>query len=121
VDVVENPVLPKSQRTFSQNFNTAAIRLPAVGTLGNAASDLFRGPGINNWDLSLLKNVTVYERLHFQLRASAFNVFNHTQFTTLNTTANFNPATGQQTNSKLGTFTAANDPRQIQVGLRLVF
>jgi hypothetical protein len=121
VDVVGEVVLPKDQRTFERNFNTDAIRLPAVGTLGNAASDLFRGPGINNWDLSVIKNVTVYERLHFQLRASAFNVFNHTQFSTENTTANFNTATGQQTNSKLGTFTAANDPRQIQLGLRLVF
>jgi hypothetical protein len=120
-DVVANPVLPKDQRTFYQNFNTAALRLPAVGTLGNAAPNLFRGPGINNWDLSLIKNITVYERLHFQLRASAFNVFNHTQFTTVNTAATFNPATGQQTNSKLGTFTAANDPRQMQLGLRLVF
>jgi hypothetical protein len=97
-----------------------ALRLPAVGTLGNSASTIIRGPGINNWDLSLIKNVTIHERLRFQLRGSAFNTFNHTQFSAMNTTANFNP-NGQQTNTKLGTFTAARDPRQMQLGLRLVF
>jgi hypothetical protein len=121
VDVIGSLVLPKDQRTFERNFNTSAIRLPAVGTLGNAAPDLFRGPGIATCDLSLIKNVTLYERLHLQLRASAFNAFNHTQFSAVNTAAQFNPATGAQTNTKLGTFTAARDPRQMQLGLRLVF
>ena len=120
-NVIANPVLPKDQRTFSHNFNTSAFVCPAVGTLGNEAPTEFRGPGINNWDLSLLKNVTVHERLHFQFRASAFNTFNHTQFTTINTAATFNPITGAQTNSKFGAFTAANDARQMQLGLRLVF
>lgn len=121
VNVIANPVLPKSQRTFNENFNTAALALPAVGTLGNADRTLFRGPGTENWDLSLIKNVTLYERLHFQLRVATFNTFNHTQFTSVNTAATFNVATGAQTNTKLGTFTAANDPRQMQLGISLVF
>jgi hypothetical protein len=120
-DVVGNPVLPKDQRTFTRNFDTSVLRCPAVGTLGNAAPVIIRGPGINNWDLSLIKNITAHERLRFQFRASAFNIFNHTQFSAMNTSATFNPTTGQQTNSKLGTFTAARDPRQMQLGLRLVF
>ena len=99
----------------------SALQLPAVGTLGNAGPNVFRGPGIANWDLSLIKNVTLYERLHLQLRASTFNTFNHTQFSTVNTGAQFNPATGAQTNTKLGSFTAARDPRQMQLGIRLVF
>ena len=83
--------------------------------------NIFRGPGIENWDLSLIKNITLYERLHIQLRVATFNTFNHTQFTTVNTSATFNPATGAQTNSKLGAFTAAGDPRQMQLGIRLVY
>jgi hypothetical protein len=121
VNLIANPVLPKDQRTFDRNFNTAAVQLPAVGTLGNAAPTFFRGPGINNFDMSLIKNIKVYERLRFQLRVAAFNVFNHTQFTALNTAAQFNPATGQQINGKLGAFTAAGDPRQMQLGLKLMF
>jgi hypothetical protein len=119
-DVVGNPVLPKDKRTFAQFFDTSVLRLPAAGTLGNSAPAIIRGPGLNNWDLSLIKNIAIRERLRFQFRASAFNVFNHTQFSGLNTTANFT-AQGQQTNAKLGTLTAARDPRQLQLGLRLVF
>jgi len=121
VDLIANPVLPKSQRTFSAAFNAAAVALPAVGTLGNAASNFFRGPGIENWDLSLIKNITLYDRLHVQIRVATFNTFNHTQFTAVNTAAQFNPATGQQINAKLGTYTAAGDPRQMQLGIRLVY
>jgi hypothetical protein len=121
VNLVADPVLPKSQRTFNKNFNTAALALPAVGTLGDAAPNVFRGPGIENWDLSLLKNFVLYERLHFQLRVATFNTFNHTQFTTVNTAAEFNATTGAQMNNKLGTFTAAGDPSQMQLGIRLVF
>jgi hypothetical protein len=62
----------------------------AVGAIGNEASTIIRGPGLNNWDVSLIKNVTIHERLRFQFRASAFNVVNHTQFAGLNTSATFN-------------------------------
>jgi hypothetical protein len=120
-DVIANPVLPKDQRSFSHNFNTSAFVSPAVGTLGNEAPTEVRGPGMNNWDMSLIKNITIYERLRFQFRAAAYNTFNHTQFSTINAAATFNTATGQQTNGKLSAFTAARDPRQMQLGLRLVF
>jgi hypothetical protein len=115
-----NPVLPSGQRTFYQYFNTNAFAPPAPGTPGNAATTLFRGPGINNFDLSLLKDAYFYERMHFQFRAEAYNAFNHTQFSSVNTAAQFNPA-GQQVNKLFGQITAARDPRIMQLGLRLYF
>jgi len=54
-----NPNLSRGSRTFSQNFNTGAVQLPAVGTFGNAARNLIRGSGINNWDLALVKNIPI--------------------------------------------------------------
>jgi hypothetical protein len=120
-DMIGNPVLPKDQRTFSRNFDSSVLRLPAVGTLGNAARTIIRGPGINNWDLSLFKNITIHERLRLQFRCAAYNTFNHTQFSSMNTSATFDPATGEQTNSKLGTFTAARNARKMQLGLKLLF
>ena len=54
--VVDNPILPKSERTFSKNFRTDVFRLPARGTIGNAARSIVRGPGINNWNLGAFKN-----------------------------------------------------------------
>ena len=120
VVVTGNPVLPKDQRTFSRFFDTSVFAPPAVGTSGNADRTLFRGPGINNFDLSLLKDFYVYERMHFQFRAEAYNAFNHTQYSAVNTGAQFNPA-GQQTNKLFGQVTAARDPRIVQLGLRLYF
>jgi hypothetical protein len=81
------------------------------------------GPGLFNWNLSLFKTIplTSREGPRIELRFESFNTFNHTQFTTVNTSATFNPATGAQTNSKLGAFTAAGDPRQMQLGIRLVY
>ena len=101
--------------------NVLLIQLPAVGTFGNAARSVIRGPGINNWDMALVKNVPIRERLRLQLRWEAYNAFNHTQFSTINTSANFNPANGQQINAQFGAFTAARDPRQMQIAARLTF
>jgi Carboxypeptidase regulatory-like domain/TonB dependent receptor len=50
---------------------------PAAGTFGNLGRDTLFGPGLWNADLSLAKNFDLTERLKFQLRAEAFNAFNH--------------------------------------------
>ncbi len=120
IDVTGDPVLPKSERTFSRNFRTDVFQRPAVGTFGNSAKTLLRGPGINNWDLAVFKNFPVRESLKFQFRCEMYNAFNHTQFSSFDTTARFD-ATGNQINSQLGQFTAARSPRQLQFALRLYF
>jgi hypothetical protein len=130
--LVGNPVLPKDQRSINAAFNTAAFIAPPpalceVGNppsicWGNASKAPFRGPGINNWDTSLFKNMPFFEgRLNAQLRVEAYNLLNHTQFTTVNTSATFNPTTGAQTNGTFGQYTAAANPRQLQLALRLTF
>ena len=118
--VTGNPVLPKSQRTFYQNFNTSVFRLPAIGTVGNAAKTLIRGPGVNNWDVAVFKNFPIREPVHVQFRFEFYNAFNHTQFTGLDTTARFD-ASGSQINSNFGAFTAAASPRVIQLGVKIYF
>jgi hypothetical protein len=118
--VTGNPVLPKSERTFSRNFDTSVFRLPASGTFGNAARTVIRGPGINNWNLGLFKSFRVREGMRLQFRAEAYNAFNHTQFSALDTTARFD-AQGTQVNTRMGEFTAARQPRIMQFALRLSF
>jgi hypothetical protein len=120
VVVTGDAVLPKSERTFSHNFRTDVFRLPARGTIGNAATTQFRGPGINNWDLALFKNFPVRERVSLQFRAEAYNAFNHTQFAGLDTAARFD-AQGNQVNARFGEFTSARPPRTMQFALRLYF
>jgi len=121
VVVLANPILPKSERSFSHNFPTDVFAPPAVGTFGNAPRDVIRGPGVNNWDLSLFKNFRLPgERFKLQFRGEAYNAFNHTQFSNLDTTARFD-AQGNQTNARLSEFTAARPARRIQLALRLNF
>jgi hypothetical protein len=120
IDVIGNPVLPKDQRTFAKNFRTDVFRLPAVGTLGNAGRTLLRGPGVENWDLSLFKNFPIREPFRLQFRAEAYNAFNHTQFSSFDTTARFDAA-GNQVNPTLGQFNATRTPRQIQLAVRFTF
>jgi hypothetical protein len=105
-------------RTFYEYFNTAAFARPALGTLGNASSVVARG--INNWNISLFKNISLRERLDIQFRAEAYNVFNHPQFSNVNTTPKFDAA-GNQVNKQFGQVTAARDPRIMQFALRLRF
>lgn len=120
INVLSDPVLPKDQRTFAKNFRTDVFAVPARGTLGNAARTIIRGPGTENWDLSVFKNFPIREPMRLQFRAEFYNAFNHTQFSGLDTGARFDPA-GTQVNPTLGQFTASRPPRQIQLALRFTF
>jgi hypothetical protein len=73
----------------------------------------FRRQPLNLWDLSLIKNFSVTERVRFQLRGEFLNAFNHPQFGDPNT---------DPTNSNFGKVTSQNNlPRNVQIGLKLVF
>jgi hypothetical protein len=118
--VTQDPVLPKSERTFSRNFRTDVFRVPARGTWGNSAKTLIRGPGVNNWDFAVFKNFPIRERISAQFRWEMYNAWNHTQFSGLNTSARYD-ATGNQVNTTFGEFTSARSPRIMQAALRFYF
>ena len=76
---------------------------------------------MNNWDLSLEKKFPLKsESRFFQLRLEAYNAWNHTQFSGVNTSASFNPG-GQQVNAMFGQVTSTRTPRVMQVSLRATF
>ena len=116
-------ILPKDQRTFSRYFNTGVFARPARGELGSGAAAsvyAFRGPGINNIDMTFFKNIRVKEKIAFQLRWEMYNTFNHTQYNGVNTTAQFD-ARGALVNTQFGQVTSARDPRIQQMSLRFSF
>jgi hypothetical protein len=80
-DVVGNPYPSGFVKSVNGWFDRKAFAQPAMGLYGTSGRNVLRSPGINNWDLSLFKNVTITERLRYQLRFESFNTFNHTQFT----------------------------------------
>jgi hypothetical protein len=87
--------LSQNYRTFPQMFNN------------------LRSDAANNWDLSMLKNFHITEKVYAQLRFETFNTFNRTQFAAPNLTP---------TSTAFGTITSqANTSRQIQMGLKLKF
>lgn len=120
VVVTGDPVLPKGQRDFFNNFNTSVFRAPAVGTVGNSSRNVLRQPGTNNWDLTATKNIPIGERVRLQLRCELYNAFNHTQFSSFDTSARFDPQ-GNQVNTNFGAFTAAAPARLLQLAIRANF
>ena len=105
----------KNPRKGLPYFNPNHFTFETVGQIGNAARRSFSGPGLDNYDMALLKSTTITESTKLQFRAEAFNVFNHTQFR--------NPS-GLINNVGQGGFgyvTSANDPRIMQVALKFLF
>jgi hypothetical protein len=47
---------------------------------GNMGRNVLRGPGINDWDISIMKNFKITESKSLQFQSNFFNAFNHTQF-----------------------------------------
>jgi hypothetical protein len=121
VIIVGDTYLPKNQRTFERNFNTSAFARPPLRSFGNAGQNSMYGPGVNNWDISVAKRFPLFgEGRYVQFRGEFFNAWNHTQFSSMDTTARFDPA-GNQVNPSFGQFTGARDPRIIQLSLRANF
>ncbi len=113
--------LSRGDRSFGRWFARENVALPGKGDPGNAPKDVFRGPGINNWEVSLFKNFPLgSEERRLQFRWEMYNVFNHTQYAGVTTAARFN-AQGQQINSLFGQVSSARDPRIMQGSLRFTF
>jgi hypothetical protein len=92
-----------SKTAFAQN---------QVGTYGNLGRNAFRQPSYYNVDLSVSRIFPVHERLNFQLRMEAFNIFNH---------PNFNAFTTAFNSGTFGNATGAADPRIFQLAGKFNF
>ena len=114
------------------NLTGVAFCQPLNGQFGNSSRDLLRGPGINNWDMGLGKDFKFTEKVSFQFRAEAFNVFNHHQYgydpfttTGIGAPIDDNPNDFAMINgvsaSTFGRIQAAHPGRIIQLGGKFVF
>ncbi len=111
-DVIGNPYLPNP--SASEWFNVAAYSEPLQPfRQGTAGRNSLRGPSLWESDLSLSKNLLLSERFKLELRADAFNVFNHVNLA--------NPSS-QIDSSGAGQITSIQVPmRQMQFGLHFQF
>jgi hypothetical protein len=111
---IENP-----RNTGGQYFNPSAFTSSPLGQEGNARRRFFHGPGVNNWDLALLKDTAVTERVNMQFRAEFFNLFNHTQFLPPIGITGF--TAGVANSANFGQVTGAAQPRIGQLSIKLNF
>jgi hypothetical protein len=108
--------------TIAQWFNTGVFVNPPLYTYGNVGRVLpdVRNPGLIQIDLSVSKNSRITERTNLQFRAEAFNVANHVNLGSPGVT--FAPgANGLNISSTFGLITSARDPRNVQLGMKLIF
>jgi hypothetical protein len=104
-------------------INPAAFAMNTPGTIGNTTRNEFRGPGYQNWNLSLFKNFNFRENMRLQLRLETFNTLNHVQFAQ-NTSGDNTNSNGGINNSPGGYFGmpgGTRDPRQVQLGAKFYF
>jgi hypothetical protein len=96
-------------------FNTSLFTVPALGQLGTAQRRFLYGPGINNFDLALLKTVEITESQQLQFRVEAFNAFNHAQF------YGSAAVNGNISSTNFGRVVSAAAPRLLQLAIKFIF
>jgi hypothetical protein len=96
----------------TRHLNPAAFATPAAGRMGTLGKGAVRGTPITTVDFSLAKNWRFEERYGLQFRAEFFNVLNHTNFVGFDTDIR---------NGTFGQLTAAQAPREIQLGIKFTF
>jgi hypothetical protein len=96
-------------------FNPAAFTPNRPGTFGNSGRNILKGPGMDTWDIGMMKNFhVIQERYNLQFRWEMFNAFNHPNFGMPDNTVT-DPNFGQI--NSIGPV----DPRVMQGALKLSF
>lgn len=136
--IVCDPTLPRSERTFERQFRTECIQAPGPLTdasdvfhqgsaRGAGSIDVWTGLGFINHDLTLFKNFAMPRGRNLQFRFEVYNLLNSDQWQGVDTSAQFNYQTGQQTDANFGRVTGvrggggAGFERVIQLGARFTF
>ena len=96
-------------------FDATQLTLPTLGTMGNARRRFFSGPGMENFDATLSRSIRLRENKTLEVRAEAFNLFNHAQF--------FGAAAveGNMSSGSFGQSVSAMPPRLMQLAARYRF
>jgi hypothetical protein len=116
-----SPTRPTGANFHTQWFNTAAFQAAAPGTFGKVRRNNLYGPGYEELDASIFKNIFPDARVHGQFRAECFNLFNHPNFA--NPTSAINSGTfGQITSTPSSSGTGTQGlPRVFQFGAKIIF
>jgi hypothetical protein len=132
-DITRDPNLPEEDQP---HFNPYAFTMAqpfsaTVGNFGNVPDGILRNPTWSSWDLTFARRFAVPalgRDANARVQLQLYNVFNQVEFTTMNTTLQFRddpnvPGTDNLilNTTNPGRYTAAIEPRQFGVTLRLDF
>jgi hypothetical protein len=101
-------------------YNSDAFGPPQGLTYGTAGRNILNLPSRTNFDMGLFKSFAVHEDMHFEFRAEAFNVFNHTQWNAINQNSCYSSQQDCSASPFL-TATGAHNPRILQLAGKFVF
>jgi len=105
-------------RNGVQWFNPSAFTAPQPWMWGNSARDVLFGPGLWNWDMSVMKNLKVAERYTLRVQGDFFDAFNH--FNLGNPVATVpDLRDGGTAIANSGKITSGSGSRRIQLGVKL--
>jgi hypothetical protein len=113
-NVTCDPMATGADRTINNWFNRACVSVPTDPSqpFGNAERNSVRGPNFWGLDFVASKRVALGGPAQFEFRLEAFNLLNHT---------NFRAPNGNRSQGGFGTITSTFDPRQLQLGFKLLW
>jgi hypothetical protein len=113
-NVTCDPLATGAERTINNWFNRACVTAPTDPSqpFGNAERNSVRGPLFWQFDLAASKKIQLGGPAQFEFRLEAFNLLNRT---------NFRVPNGNRSAAGFGTITATSDPRQLQLGFKLLW
>jgi hypothetical protein len=113
-NVTCDPYAQGDAQTITNWFNRDCVSVPTNPSqpFGNAKRNTVRGPKFTQFDLAASKRVALGGPASLELRLEAFNLFNRT---------NFRAPNGVRSAGAFGTITSTYDPRQLQLGFKLLW
>jgi hypothetical protein len=113
-NVTCDPLSPEGERTFGTYLSRTCVSLPTdiSQPFGNAERNSVRGPMFWGFDVAASKRFALGGTAQFEFRVEAFNVLNRT---------NFRAPNGNRSAAAFGTITQTYDPRQLQLGFKLLW
>lgn len=112
-NVTGRPIFGQDTRNATTWFNPAAFSAPPAYKFGNAGRNTVYGPGMETFDVSVVRSFSLTEALQLETRGEFFNALNHTNLGTPNRFVN---------TAGFGSITEVTTPgRQIQLSARLTF
>jgi len=109
----------RKTKTYTQWFTTSSFTT-AQGHFGSSGVGNLLSPGLEKVDLGLMKNFKITEGTSLQMRAEAFNIFNHTNLGGMNGVGGTGVDAGL-TDPTFGQITGTHDPRIMQFSGKFYF